>query len=84
MTLVTGAVWQRLSSLTKRRSRLTMGLITLVIVSEQDGAIHNANGKSFLDKARYQVVSVVDTGLIRGGYKTFTEADGSKVLRSTL
>jgi hypothetical protein len=48
-------------------------------LSEQDGAIHNADGKSFLDKARYQVVSVVDTGVIRGGYKTFTEADGSKV-----
>jgi hypothetical protein len=48
-------------------------------ISEQDGAIHNADGKSFLDKARYQVVSVVDTGVIRGGYKTFTEADGSKV-----
>jgi len=51
----------------------------MVSVSEQDGAIHNADGKSFLDKARYQVVSVVDTGVIRGGYKTFTEADGSKV-----
>ena len=48
-------------------------------VSEQDGDIHNADGKPFLDKARYQVVSVVDTGVIRGGYKTFTEADGSKV-----
>ena len=24
-------------------------------------------------------MSVVDTGVIRGGYKTFTEADGSKV-----
>jgi hypothetical protein len=51
----------------------------VVSVNEQDGAIHNADGKSFLDKARYQVVSVVDTGVIRGGYKTFTEADGSKV-----
>jgi hypothetical protein len=51
----------------------------VVIVSEQDGAIQNADGNSFLDKARYQVVSVVDTGVIRGGYKTFTEADGSKV-----
>ena len=51
----------------------------VVSLSEQDGAIHNADGKPFLDKARYQVVSVVDTGAIRGGYKTFTEADGSKV-----
>ena len=48
-------------------------------ISEQDGAIHNADGKSFLDKARYQVVSMFDAGVFGGGYKTFTEADGSKV-----
>ena len=51
----------------------------VVIFSELDGAIHNADGKSFLDRARDQVVSMLDTGGIRGGYKTFTEADGSKV-----
>ena len=51
----------------------------MVYVTEFDGAVYNADGKPFLDKARYQVVSVVDTGVIRGGYKTFTEADGSKV-----
>ena len=48
-------------------------------ISEQDGAIHNADGKSFLDKARYQVVSMFDSVGIPGGYKTFTEADGSRV-----
>jgi hypothetical protein len=55
-----------------------MGLITLVIVSEQDGAIHNANGKSFLDKARYQVVSVVDTGLIGVATRPLPKPTGPK------
>jgi hypothetical protein len=41
-----------------------------VSVTEYDGAVFNADGKPFLDKARYQV---------GGGHKTFTEADGSKV-----
>jgi hypothetical protein len=51
----------------------------MVYVSEFDGAVYNADGKSFLDKARYQVVALVDLGVTAGGYKTFTEADGSKV-----
>jgi hypothetical protein len=43
-----------------------------------DGAVYNGDGKPFLDKARYQVVALVDVGVTRGGYKTFTDADGSK------
>ena len=43
-----------------------------------DGAIHNADGKPFLDKARYQVVTLSDSAVGRRGYKTFTEADGTK------
>jgi hypothetical protein len=52
----------------------------MVYVTEFDGAVYNADGKPFLDKARYQVVALVDVGVTAGGYKTFTEADGSKVL----
>jgi hypothetical protein len=44
-----------------------------------DGAVINAAGKPFLDKARYQIVGLVDSGVSGHGYKTFTEADGSKV-----
>jgi hypothetical protein len=51
----------------------------MVSVTEYDGAVYNGDGKPFLDRARYQVVGFGDTGVTRGGYKTFTEADGSKV-----
>jgi hypothetical protein len=47
--------------------------------SEWDGAIFNGEGKSFLDKARYQVASPLDTAGARSGYKTFSDGDGSKV-----
>jgi hypothetical protein len=50
----------------------------LLSVSETDGVVFNVDGKSFLDKARYQIADYVD-GLTRIGYKTFTETDGSKV-----
>src|SRR5215469_17717907 len=74
--------WRGLAALVvtdQKTFKVDDGTDHVASVSEQDGAIHNADGKPFLDKARYQVVSVVDTGVIRGGYKTFTEADGSKV-----
>jgi hypothetical protein len=51
----------------------------MVYVNEYDGAVYNGDGKPFLDRARYQVVALVDVGVTAGGYKTFTEADGSKV-----
>jgi hypothetical protein len=51
----------------------------VVSMIEEDGAIHNADGKPFLDKARYQVLALGDSAVGRHGYKTFTEADGSKV-----
>lgn len=51
----------------------------IVGVYELDGAVFNSGGKPFLDKARYQVVAINDIGVTRGGYKTFTDADGSKV-----
>ncbi len=50
--------------------------VTLV---DWDGAVFNSDGKPFLDKARYQGVGVTDMGVSSGGYKTFTDADGSKV-----
>ncbi len=50
-----------------------------VTLLDWDGAVFNSDGKPFLDKARYQVVSVTDVGVSSGGYKTFTDADGSKV-----
>jgi hypothetical protein len=53
----------------------------LVFFSEHDGVIFNDDGEgSFLDKARYQVVYLGDTdGMVDGGYKTFTMADGAQV-----
>ena len=51
----------------------------MVYVTEYDGAVYNGDGKPFLDKARYQVVALVDVGVTVGGYKIFTDADGSKV-----
>ena len=51
----------------------------MVYITEYDGAVYNGDGKPFLDKARYQVVAFVDTAVTRGGYKFFTDADGSKV-----
>src|SRR6516225_10431803 len=51
----------------------------MVYVTEYDGAVYNGDGKPFLDKARYQVVAFTDTAVSRGGYKFFTDADGSKV-----
>jgi hypothetical protein len=50
-----------------------------VAIYEWDGAVYNSDNQAFLDKAQYQVVGLVDTGVQAGGYKTFTAADGSKV-----
>ena len=50
-----------------------------LMLFECDGAVVNAEGKAFLDKARYQLVGLVDSAVGGHGYKTFTEADGSKV-----
>src|ERR1043166_2389270 len=51
----------------------------MVYVTEYDGAVYNGDGEPFLDKARYQVVALVDVGVTVGGYKIFTDADGSQV-----
>src|SRR5690349_5752546 len=48
-------------------------------VTECDGVVFNADGKPFLDKARYQIVDFTDAGVSSIGYKTFTETDGSQV-----
>lgn len=56
----------------------------MVSMAEWDGAVFNGDGKPFLDKARYQVAAVVDTQGFKGGYKTFTEADASKVFAKFL
>jgi len=46
----------------------------MIYFTEYDGAVYNGDGKPFLDKARYQVVALVDVGVTAGGYKTFTAA----------
>jgi hypothetical protein len=48
-------------------------------VTQFDGAVFNNDGRGFLDKAHYQAVGIEDTGIANGGYKEFTEGDGSKV-----
>ena len=51
-----------------------------IFLGHDDGVVFNDNGGAFLDKARYEVVFVADTaGMVDGGYKTFTAADGSQV-----
>jgi hypothetical protein len=51
-----------------------------IFLGHDDGVVFNDDGGSFLDKARYEVVFVADTaGMVDGGYKTFTAADGSQV-----
>jgi hypothetical protein len=46
-------------------------------LTEYDGVVFSTGDTPFLDNARYQVVSMFDTGgLVGGGYKTFTAADG--------
>jgi hypothetical protein len=52
-----------------------------VSLTELDGLIFSEGDKPFLDKARYQVVDLEDgSGLVSGGYKTFTAGDGSQVI----
>jgi hypothetical protein len=47
---------------------------------QEDGVMFNDAGSGLLDKARYQVIYMSDSGgMVSGGYKTFTMADGSKV-----
>jgi len=52
-------------------------------VAEYDGAVFNADGKPFLDKARYQIIDFTDAGVSGIGYKTFTGIGGSKASPST-
>jgi len=49
-----------------------------VLLMDEDGVVHTIDGK-FLDKAHYQVLALSDSAVGAYGYKTFTEADGSKV-----
>jgi hypothetical protein len=50
----------------------------MAFLMDEDGVVHTTEGK-FLDKARYQVTALYDSAVGGYGYKTFTEADGSKV-----
>lgn len=51
-----------------------------IIPSTMDGSLVAAEPGSPFDKARYQIVDLVDTGgMVNGGYKTFTLADGAMV-----
>ena len=46
-------------------------------LQEFDGVVFSIGEMPFLDNARYQVVSFFDTtGLVNGGFKTFTAEDG--------
>ncbi|MCG3201222.1 MAG: hypothetical protein NFCOHLIN_01088 [Gammaproteobacteria bacterium] len=52
----------------------------VVMYGEMDGVLFTEPSGGFLDKARYQVVYLSDSsGMVSGGYKTFTTADGAKV-----
>jgi hypothetical protein len=73
-----------LVSLSSKSVKLEHRANHTVSVTEYDGAVFNADGKTFLDKARYQVVDLTDAGTSSGGYKTFTETDGSKVFAKYL
>jgi hypothetical protein len=49
-------------------------------MTDMDGFVFSQGDDSFLDKARYQVTNFYDTsGLVNGGYKTFTAANGDQV-----
>jgi hypothetical protein len=55
-----------------------------VYFGEWDGVVFNDGGGTFLQNARYQLVDIIDSAATvvpggDGGYKTFTEADGSQV-----
>jgi hypothetical protein len=51
-----------------------------VSLTETDGVIFSDEAQSFLSNARYQVVGLNDSsGMVSGGYKTFTADDGSQV-----
>jgi hypothetical protein len=51
-----------------------------ILYAEVDGLNLDQSGGKFLDKARYQAIWISDSsGMGSGGYKIFTEADGSKV-----
>jgi hypothetical protein len=51
-----------------------------VSLTKTDGVIFSEGPQSFLPNARYQVVGLNDSsGMVSGGYKTFTADDGSQV-----
>jgi hypothetical protein len=51
-----------------------------ILYAEVDGLNLDQSGGKFSDKARYQAIWISDSsGMGSGGYKIFTEADGSKV-----
>jgi hypothetical protein len=50
-------------------------------LEEYDGVVFSDGEKPFLDHARYQVVSLFDTGGETGGYKIFTDDGGAIWLR---
>jgi hypothetical protein len=78
--------WRGLAALVvtdQKTAKVDDGSDHVASVSEQDGAIHNADGKPFLDKARYQVVSVVDTGVIVVAIRLLPKPTGRKCLPST-
>ena len=50
-----------------------------ILYAEMDGVNISNDGGKFLNGARYQLIYLSDSGgMVSGGYKTFTETDGSK------
>ena len=78
--------WRGLAALVvtdQKTAKVDDGTDHVASISEQDGGIHNADGAPFLDKARYQVVSVVDTGVIRVAIRFLSKPTGLKCLPNT-
>ncbi len=51
-----------------------------LMLGEDNGMVFAEDGEAFLDNAQYRVQWILDTGgMVAGGYKTFTAADGGQV-----
>ncbi len=56
-----------------------------IMMGEDAGLVFNENGEAFLDKAEYRVQWIVDTGgMVKGGYKTFTDTSGKVFAKFTI
>jgi hypothetical protein len=57
----------------------------VLMLGDDSGLVFNEDGQAFLDKAEYRVQWMLDTsGMVGGGYKTFTTADGQVFAKFTI